>query len=164
MSKNKFKGTIRNASLKDLNSILILEKNFQKDDRWSRDEFYPYLDKNADSKADIFIIAFNRSANPDAVKPAGCSFAVFDKPGHADLCSLVVDKKFRNQGLGLILLNRVCNRLKKAGAKKISLEVREDNEGAINLYARAGFVKQKILKGYYYGDKNALRMVRTFTT
>ena len=58
-----------------------------------------------------------------------------------------VESIYRNCGKGDLLLNYLINYVKK----DITLEVREDNTPAINIYLKNGFVKTAIRKGYYNG-------------
>jgi ribosomal protein S18 acetylase RimI-like enzyme len=49
----------------------------------------------------------------------------------------------RNRGLGTCLINRALQGFLRAGLSHIHLEVTADNEGAIRLYRRLGFVTLK---------------------
>ena len=51
----------------------------------------------------------------------------------------VVSPRFRNQGVGLFLLNAISDYAKENGFCRINLEVRNDNYKAQNLYKKAGF-------------------------
>ncbi len=63
-----------------------------------------------------------------------------------------VEKSKRNQGIG----NRILKEFTKTVEKDITLEVREDNEKAIHLYEKYGFVKKAIRKNYYRGKDGIL--------
>ena len=54
--------------------------------------------------------------------------------------------EYRNKGIATILMERLLEE-----ALDITLEVRIDNEIAINLYRKFGFEKVAIRKGYYNG-------------
>lgn len=67
----------------------------------------------------------------------------------AELIQIVVNEKFRGQGVGESLLKEaflLCENQKKAN---IFLEVRLSNEYAIGLYSRCGFERIGIRKNYY---------------
>lgn len=66
---------------------------------------------------------------------------------YIDTVDIVVDKNYRNQGLGTKLLKS----LDQFNVKEIVLEVKETNEIAINFYLKNGFAKVGIRKGYYNG-------------
>lgn len=58
---------------------------------------------------------------------------------------------FQNKGYGSILLNHLIDKAKNDGIKNITLEVRKDNEKAIYLYKKNGFIEKAIRKNYYNG-------------
>lgn len=75
--------------------------------------------------------------------------------GEADLLFLVTDLPFRRKGYAKKTLTGHLLRLKEAGVKKVTLEVRESNLPARALYEAVGF--QKIAeRKRYYGDETAL--------
>ena len=53
---------------------------------------------------------------------------------------IVVDEKYRNQGIGTLLLNHAVEIAKEKGCKKIVLDVDKDNETAQSLYKKFGFI------------------------
>lgn len=58
-----------------------------------------------------------------------------------------IDKNYRNNGNGNLLLQAMINKVHK----DITLEVREDNTYAIKVYEKNGFIKTATRKGYYNG-------------
>ena len=74
--------------------------------------------------------------------------------------SLAVGPACRGQGLG----GRLIRALVDAAPRRcttVSLEVRTDNEGAIALYTRLGFLKAVVLLGYYPDGGDGLRLSAT---
>ena len=68
---------------------------------------------------------------------------------------IVVDSQYRRQGIASKLLESII----KLNPENITLEVREDNVSAINLYKKFGFeVVSKREK--YYGNIDGLLMIR----
>jgi ribosomal-protein-alanine N-acetyltransferase len=67
----------------------------------------------------------------------------------AELITIAVDKSWRRKGIGLMLMRQLFTELLRTPAKKLFLEVAEDNEGALRLYGKLGFVKLSERKGYY---------------
>lgn len=63
----------------------------------------------------------------------------------------------RGKGIGDKLLNYIIEKYQDTNIKNITLEVKEDNIVAINLYEKCGFKKVSIRKKYY-GDLNGLLM------
>jgi len=69
----------------------------------------------------------------------------------AHLHNVAVKKEFRRQGLARGFMNIMKEIAKQAGVKYQTLEVRESNTGAINLYRKCGFVV-KGRRPLYYTD------------
>lgn len=68
---------------------------------------------------------------------------------------IITDTRYRNKGIGQELLKSIID----LNPDNITLEVREDNIPAINLYKKMGFeVVSKREK--YYGDIDGLLMIR----
>ena len=67
----------------------------------------------------------------------------------------VIDK-YRNRGIGSLLLEKVIELGKKQKIKNITLEVRKNNILAISLYENYGFIAKSIRKGYYNGTDGIL--------
>ena len=66
-----------------------------------------------------------------------------------ELDNIFVLKEYRNKGIASILLEYMIELGKKKHISNITLEVREDNIGAINLYKKYGFVEKAIRENYY---------------
>lgn len=79
----------------------------------------------------------------------------------AELNYIYVVDKFRNNGIGIKLLDFFENDCVKSNIKNITLEVSEDNLPAIKLYIKKNFKTVSIRKNYY-GNKNAVLMIREF--
>jgi [ribosomal protein S18]-alanine N-acetyltransferase len=69
----------------------------------------------------------------------------------AHLHNLAVRNEFRRQGLALNLMNLMKDIAAQVGIHRQTLEVRESNAGAINLYRKCGFVV-KGRRPLYYTD------------
>ena len=52
---------------------------------------------------------------------------------------LVVKPEYRNQGIGTILIDYLCEKAIEMGYREISIGVDKANEGALRLYQRKGF-------------------------
>lgn len=75
------------------------------------------------------------------------------------LHNLAVRKEFRRQGLGVNLMTLMKEIGGQVGATRQTLEVREHNEAAINLYRKCGFaVKGRRPKYYSDTSEDALIM------
>ncbi len=70
--------------------------------------------------------------------------------GHqADVQTLAVAEDRRGAGLGRLLLDDLLAEAARRGAAEVLLEVRAENVAAQALYARAGFERVGVRRGYY---------------
>lgn len=74
------------------------------------------------------------------------------------LITIDVDPAFRRRGVGHMLLENIEERLRRAGAKSLLLEVAVDNTAAQGFYTRHGFARMGRIPGYYMGKIDALVM------
>lgn len=79
--------------------------------------------------------------------------------GRTEIMQLAVHPDYRRQGYGSKLLDYVIAKAKdfNARSRRIELEVREDNLGAISFYKKNGFEMDGRRKGYY-SDCNGILM------
>lgn len=74
-----------------------------------------------------------------------------------ELNNIFVLNEYRNQGIASILMEHMINEGHKNKIKNITLEVREDNVGAIKLYKKYKFI-EKAIRPNYYGNCNGILM------
>jgi ribosomal-protein-alanine N-acetyltransferase len=67
----------------------------------------------------------------------------------AEILTLAVMPEKRGQGLGRALLQAAITQAQELGAQTVFLEAGADNPSALALYARLGFTKVGMRKGYY---------------
>lgn len=67
----------------------------------------------------------------------------------ADINQVAVEPLHRKKGVGGKMLAALLEKLGKAGADAVTLEVRKSNEAAIALYESMGFVTEGIRKNFY---------------
>lgn len=67
----------------------------------------------------------------------------------AEILSFGVAKDFQRHGIGKKLLDGLARAAKRAEAKRLFLEVADDNIPALVLYSRSGFKEVGRRKGYY---------------
>lgn len=70
-------------------------------------------------------------------------------PSTAFIHSFYIDGKFRNKGIGKILLGKVLGELKSDSFKEVQLTVDPDNRAASQLYRSFGFKKKGTRKDEY---------------
>jgi ribosomal-protein-alanine N-acetyltransferase len=83
-----------------------------------------------------------------------------DYPDEAFVQTLAVAPAAQGQGLGARLLVALLDEATRRGQRSVSLEVRADNEPAQRLYARHGFSRTAVRRGYYPGGVDALVLTR----
>jgi len=74
-----------------------------------------------------------------------------------ELDNIYVLKEYRNRGIASSLMEFMINEGKKKEIINITLEVREDNVNAINLYKKYGFT-EKAIRNNYYDNCNGILM------
>ncbi|NMM94325.1 ribosomal protein S18-alanine N-acetyltransferase [Bifidobacterium oedipodis] len=67
----------------------------------------------------------------------------------AELMTIGVGAAWQRQGIAAALLNRLVESAREQGAQRMLLEVRVDNEPALHLYRKFGFVRLGLRKRYY---------------
>jgi [ribosomal protein S18]-alanine N-acetyltransferase len=77
----------------------------------------------------------------------------------AHITTIGVDPEFRGRKIGEQVLIAMLEEAQQRGAKRATLEVRESNDVAQNLYRKYGFVAAAIRRGYYSDNgENAVIM------
>lgn len=77
------------------------------------------------------------------------SYLVISKSDCVEILKIAVMPKYRRCRLGTECLGYALDEAKETPDKRIILEVRASNEGAISFYKRNGFETDGIRKGYY---------------
>ncbi len=67
----------------------------------------------------------------------------------AELITIAVDSRWRRKGVGAAIMHALCADLMLTPARRLFLEVAEDNPAAIRLYGRLGFARIGERQGYY---------------
>lgn len=78
----------------------------------------------------------------------------------SEIMTIAVCPSHQGQGLGSALLQRMIEASDAAGVRRVLLEVEVDNDAAIGLYERFGFVRNGIRPNYYGLGIDALLMER----
>jgi len=73
----------------------------------------------------------------------------------AEILTVCVAPPFRRQGLGRALIEEAIAAMRRAGAKRLFLEVEEENEAALSLYRALGAAPVGRRERYYANGKNA---------
>ena len=68
------------------------------------------------------------------------------------ITGLVVGEAFRRQGAGRLLLEAAAEQARAQGARRLTLRVLGNNEGARRLYESAGFAVEGVFAGEFFLD------------
>lgn len=78
--------------------------------------------------------------------------------GHVVTIDVAV--RYRRKGLGSFLLRKMEDMLSERGVEAVYLEVRVDNQAALRLYEKLGYLKAEVLEHYYSTRTYGLRLVK----
>lgn len=124
----------------------------------SSDEFNITVEKEKEiinsqkeaSNSGIYLVKIN----DEIVALANFSGGKRSRMAHFANLGISVKKKYWGQGIGYHLMKELIHNAKEMGIKKINLEVRTDNEAAINLYYKFGFKDIGVnTRGFYLNGK-----------
>jgi len=76
-----------------------------------------------------------------------------------EIASIAVREQARGGGIGTRLLKELMRIAREKGARRLSLEVSVLNARAQSLYRRLGFVRQRVIPGYYGPGEDGIRML-----
>ena len=139
---------IRRATPADLDALLALERRAFTTDHLSRRQYRHHI-----GSASARVLA--------AVDASGLlgKAVVFFRGGSdvARLYSIAVADAARGRGIGEALVRAVERAARAQGCKRLRLEVRQDNAGAIRLYERLGYRRFGAYAGFYEDGADAWR-------
>ncbi|NLM13658.1 MAG: ribosomal protein S18-alanine N-acetyltransferase [Epulopiscium sp.] len=120
---------------------------------WSKEAFENELKENSLA---YYIVA----ESEDAVLGYAGMWIIVDE-GH--ITNIAVHPDFQHQGVGTLLMQHLIDEAKRKHFFGLTLEVRESNIKAQNLYRKFGFVSEGLRKGYYQDTgENAIIMWKYF--
>jgi len=143
---------IRAFQKADLPAILRMERECFGQDAWPREMFLDY----AAEAPELFLVArVPRGVSGSSI--AGYSIARMTRH-EAEIASLAVRPLFRRRGVATALLRASLRKLRRSGAKAVWLMVRSNNQEAIGLYRRLGFLRTATVPNYYDDRSSGWRM------
>lgn len=140
------KGTVRFAVSEDLDRIEEIEIN-SFETPWTREALRMEIEEI--EMSDVFVIEDN-----NYVIGYMSYMKIFDE---VHINNIAIDSSYRGSGYGRELVSTIVEDLLNREFS-ITLEVRDDNTAAINLYESLGFKEAGVRKDYYGIGKNALIM------
>ncbi len=110
-----------------------------------------FIQRVLDSDSDAMILAFHNNL---LVATAGIHGSALKKIKHKVEFGISVLQDYQNLGIGSIMMEEVIKKAKRLNKIKIELEVRNDNQNAIHVYEKYGFITEGIKeKGFYTNKK-----------
>ena len=73
------------------------------------------------------------------------------------ITNVAIDPEFRRQGIATRLLVRLLEEARQLGMACATLEVRQSNQAALQLYLDLGFIETAVRKGYYPDNREDAR-------
>ena len=149
---------IRSPSESDIPDLLALEHAcfdvpYYRPHRFTHSEFVSYLQ----NPAAIFLAAMQQQLLVGYI--AGYR-GVRSRSRSARIESIAVAPAARRRGTGGLLLWRFLDEAKRRGSSRVTLEVAEANESAIQFFAIRGFKPVRRLPAYYGDRYDGLRLGR----
>lgn len=136
------------ATSADLEGIYALETvGFEAWEQWSKQSW------GAEIGRDLRSVLLNRTAT---TIDAAAAFSVLAET--AELLRVVVAPAAQGNGLGKSLVTAGKQWAKQAGAQRMMLEVRHDNEPGLSVYRATGFVPIAHRNDYYGTGRHAVVM------
>lgn len=139
---------IRRIEEKDLPIVLVLEKLLYKD---------PWNEKNFESEISQNDYAYMYVLEHEGVILGYAGFWLSYE--YATITKVSINPAVQRKGLGYYLFSYIMNKAIELGATSFSLEVRESNISAQNLYIKSGYRKEGKRKGYYSDGEDAIVML-----
>jgi ribosomal-protein-alanine N-acetyltransferase len=134
--------------------LLPVERELFAPEPWSERLFWSELGQ-LDTRH--YVVALDRAgADGPVLGYAG----LCDYPDEAFVQTMAVAPAAQGRGLGSLLLLELLAEAARRRQRVVSLEVRADNEPAQRLYARHGFTRTGVRRGYYPGGVDALVLTR----
>ena len=124
----------------DVPHLERMERELFRDGAWSRDA----LTEEIGGPGRWYVGAVAPGGG-DLLGYAGLWFDGFD----AQVMTIGTATAAQRTGVGTLLLDALLDRAREAGAERVLLEVRVDNDPALRLYERAGFRRLSRRRGYY---------------
>jgi len=130
--------SVRAMTVQDINDLVMLAARFVEAPHWSRRDYEKILLPDPPAPPE----GLTRRAFITLCDSRLAGFAVASwlaREAAAEVEGLVVDEKYRRQGMASALLRACMEWAGNAGASSMRLEVRASNTAALALYQRHGF-------------------------
>jgi ribosomal-protein-alanine N-acetyltransferase len=139
---------LRRFRRSDLDGVLRVERVSFGPDAYPAELFLAYAARTPG----LFLVVVD-----GAGEVAGYSIAC-RKARSTELVSIAVAPRHRRNGVANRLLVSTIGRLRRAGERRLTLAVKVTNRGARRFYEKHGFVRVRLLPGYYEDGRDGLFM------
>ncbi len=147
--------TVREATDEDIPAILELEQLCFKAP-WNRQNILYEMHENP--VANVWVIELEeKSQNLKSVVGFCDYWHTFDS---ATIAQIAVHPSLHRKQLGSAMMDEIINDCYAKKVRTLTLEVRADNEKAINFYLKHGFKKELVKPHYYSNGDDAIYMTR----
>jgi len=136
--------SVRAMTAQDIDEVLMLAARFVEAPHWTRRDYEQIL-----LTASTFLTRRAFIALSDSNLAGFAAAGWLPGEAAAEVEGLVVDEKYRRQGIGSTLLGACTEWAANAGASSMRLEVRASNAAALALYHRHGFAAVGRRRAYY---------------
>ena len=126
--------------LADLDAVMEIELDLFPKEAWSKDMFLEELAEVPQSREVVVLEQSDQIIGYASLRFVG---------REGDINTIAIARGHQRQGLGKKLLNWLEETAVSHGVRELFLDVRTDNEPAIDLYKAAGFVRIDIRRNYY---------------
>ena len=140
--------------------LLPIERELFAPEPWSARLFWSELGQLATRH---YLVALEAEADVGGAVLGGAVLGyagLCDYPDEAFVQTLAVAPAAQGKGLGARLLVALLEEAARRDQRTVSLEVRADGTTAQRLYARHGFTRTGVRRGYYPGGVDALVLTR----
>lgn len=129
---------------------------------WNEESAVELSASAAEANASPLLARLNAKSALSAARPRIAGFVTFhyQRQGYGHIITIDVHPDARRQRLGTLLINAVCEKLRKMTAFMVVLEVAVNNHSALAFYDRHGFKRVKVLERYYNRDLDAIFMTK----
>mgnify|MGYP003320399954 FL=1 len=140
---------IRKMTIDDLDQVMIIEKE-SFNEHWKRKDFEYEICENEFSHMYVY------EENKRVLGIIGY-YILFDD---AQVTTIAVLKEARGKGIATKMMEAMIKDCNSKMCSQLSLEVRQSNQKAINLYEKFDFIEMNIRKAYYEDGEDAIFMMR----
>lgn len=141
---------IREMKQRDFSHVLDIELKCFPDSPWNEKQFLYELNENPFSNLYVYVLDDNIVGYIDW----WITYEI------SQVANIAVSEGYRNMGIAQGLLNLCIKDSIEKGCENISLEVRQSNVNAIQLYNKNGFIKAGVRKNYYPNGEDGDLMIK----